>query len=115
MGKQGREIFKWSYSNIDSVPESIFGVYAFWCKDKAKCIYVGQAGRRPIRKRLKDHWNSSHNKTLGLWIKSFGYNLDVCFVSTEKSRINCLERRLIKLWKPEANETHNPNKMEITA
>lgn len=104
-----RKIFKWSYTSINRVPESVFGVYAIWYKDKAKCIYVGKAEERPIRKRLKEHWNGSHNETLMLWIRSFSYNLYVCFMPADKAKISCLERRLIKLWKPEANKTHNPN------
>lgn len=108
MRKKGKKaLAEWSYLNIDRVPKSILGVYAFWCRDNAKCIYVGKAKSHPIKNRLKEHWRGSHNEILKLWIRAFGYNLDVCYMSAEKRKIDVLERRLIKAWKPEANKQHN--------
>ena len=89
------------------MPRNVSGVYAFWCRDNGKCIYVGQAKDRPIKKRLTEHWRDSHNDILKLWIRVFGRNLDVCYMSAESSKIDTLERRLIKAWKPEANIQHN--------
>lgn len=105
--KNKKAVMKWSYVTISRIPKSIFGVYAFWCRDNKKCIYVGKAKNQPIRNRLKDHWRESHNKTLRLWIQAFGDNLDVCYTSTERRKIDTFERRLIKAWKPEANKQHN--------
>lgn len=33
--------------------------------------------------------------------------MDICYVSVDQSKIDSLERRLIKLWRPEANAQHN--------
>ena len=49
----------------------------------------------------------SHNEILKLWIQAFGDNLDVCYMAAESSKIDTLEKRLIKAWKPEANKQHN--------
>ena len=105
--KSDKAAFKWSYLGIELIPKDIFGVYAFWCRDNGKCIYVGKAEDQPVKKRLGDHWRKSHNEILRLWIEAFGDNLDVCYMSVENHRIDSLERRLIKTWKPEANLEHN--------
>ena len=101
---------RWSYNAISQMPKDVVGVYAFWCRDNRKCIYVGKAERRPIRDRLRDHWNGSHNETLRLWISAFGDTLDVCFMAYNPARIDELEKRLIRLWRPEANISGNPNR-----
>ena len=106
-GKTTKAAVKWSHATISQMPRGIIGVYAFWCRDNGKCIYVGQAKDRPIRERLREHWRSSHNEILKLWIQAFGENLDVCYAATERNKIDTLERRLIKAWKPEANKQHN--------
>ena len=108
--RSARAITRWSYNAISQIPRDLVGVYAFWCRDNRKCIYVGKAERRPIRDRLRDHWNGSHNETLRLWISEFGDTLDVCFMSYDPARIDKLERRLIRLWHPEANVSGNPNR-----
>ena len=83
------------------------GVYAFWCRTNGKCIYVGKARERPIRERLREHWNRSHNESLRLWLEAFGEILDVCYISVERGKIDALERRLIRMWNPEANVQYN--------
>ena len=100
-------MLSWSRGSIDRIPRAAHGVYAFWSRDTAKCIYVGQAPRQSIRNRLRDHWRDSHNETLRLWIRAFGEYLDVCYMYVDPSDIDCFERRLITLWRPEANEQHN--------
>ena len=105
--KAAKVVAQWSYATISRVPRAIVGVYAFWCRDNGKCIYVGQASDRPIRDRLREHWRGSHNETLKLWIQAFGENLDVCYTPTVRDKIDTYERRLIKAWKPEANKQHN--------
>ena len=107
---QKRKKHKWSYGLLGEMSNVACGVYAFWCRSNGRCIYVGQAKDQPIKNRLHDHWNRSHNQTLRWWIQSFGKQLDVCFVCRNPKKIDCLERRLIKLWKPEANEQHNPQR-----
>lgn len=84
-----------------------YGVYAVWCRENGKCIYVGKAKDRPIRERLKEHWRGSHNETLELWIRAFGEKLDLCFAAADKGRIDTLERRLIRALRPEANRQFN--------
>lgn len=105
--KTARSVIRWSYPTISRIPKSIVGVYAFWCRDNGKCIYVGKAKDRPLRDRLLEHWRDSHNEVLKLWIQAFGNTLDVCYTSAEKNKIDTFERRLIKAWKPEANKQHN--------
>ena len=100
-------VAQWSHTTILLIPRAIIGVYAFWCRDNGKCIYVGQAKDRPIRDRLRDHWRGSHNEILKLWIQVFGESLDVCYTSVKKDKIDTFERRLIKAWKPEANKQYN--------
>ena len=101
-----RTTVRWSYPNIRSVPDGMLGVYAFWCRDTGKCVYVGQASEQQIRERLRDHWRGSHNRVLSLWIRVFGDRLNVCYASVQRSRIDRLEQRLIRLWSPEANIQH---------
>ena len=101
---------RWSHNSISQMPKDVVGVYAFWCRDNKKCIYVGKAERRPIKERLLEHWRGSHNETLRLWIGAFSETLDVCFMSYNPDRIDELEKRLIRLWHPEANVSGNPNR-----
>ena len=97
---------EWSHRTVMDAPRNRIGVYAFWCRQSGKCIYVGKASERSIRARLNEHWRRSHNETLRLWIRSFGKHLDVCYASVKKHRIPVAERRLIRLWNPEANIQH---------
>lgn len=97
----------WSHLNITQIPIDIHGVYIFWCRDNGKCIYVGQAKLRPVRKRLKEHWDGSHNETLKLWIKTFGERLDVCYARVPQDKIDRFEMKLIKRLRPETNDTYN--------
>lgn len=97
----------WSYPAISRIPEAVRGVYAFWCRSNGKCIYVGKAEDQPIKDRLKAHWRRSHNRTLRLWIEAFGEHLDICFTPVSSGQIERFERRLIRLWRPEANIQHN--------
>lgn len=101
---------QWSHVAISQMPKDIVGVYAFWCRSNGKCIYVGKAERRPIRTRLFEHWRGSHNEILRLWIREFGADLDICYMSVDPRRIDKLETRLIRLWCPEANGKGNPGR-----
>ena len=94
---------QWSYLGIDRIPKTIIGVYAFWCRDTGKCIYVGQALQEPIRERLLQHWQGSHSQLLQWWIQAFGDNLTLCYREVEAGTIDRLERRLIKRWNPDVN------------
>ena len=101
--KENHHKVKWSYPSINETPRLWHGVYAFWCRDTAKCIYVGKAVKQPIQDRLRNHWRGSHNETLKLWISAFGENLDICYVRAKPNKISNFERRLIRIWRPEAN------------
>lgn len=100
---------KFRYGSLREIPSSIMGVYVIWCRSTNLCIYVGQAKKQSIQKRLLDHWNDSHNDLLNDWVKAIDSYLEVCYKKCDTERIDCLEKRLIKKWKPEANKKHNPN------
>ena len=82
------------------------GVYAFWFRPTGKCIYVGQAAEQPIKTRLHQHWRDKRNQKLRLWMDAYGEHLDVCYATVARCRIGNMERRLIRLLQPEANEQH---------
>ena len=111
--------FNWEYAvfnypGIDRMSDSMIGVYVIWRSSPKRCIYVGKAESQPIRNRLLNHWGGSHNELLKCWLKA-GKNRDgikVCYRETEVSRIDRLEKKLIQMWHPEANITHNPNRRE---
>lgn len=96
----------WSYSTITGIPDRVVGVYALWQRRSQKCVYVGRASDQPIKDRLHRHWSGSHNETLRLWIQAYGAHLDLCYAEVERNRIEVLERRLIRMWNPEANVQH---------
>ena len=105
-----KAVLQWSYLSISQVPADLYGLYAFWCRDNRKCIYVGKAKERPVRMRLREHWNGSHNETLRLWIKAFGDSLDICYASVGANQVDEMERRLIRRLRPEANLVYNPKR-----
>ena len=105
MKSRPRSTLPWSYG-MANLPEKAVGVYAFWYRGSGKCVYVGRASDQPIRNRLQQHWRKSHNETLRLWIQAYGSHLDICYAQVEQNRIKALERRLIRLWNPEANVHH---------
>ena len=95
-----------SYRAVQEVPLEAVGVYAFWCRQNGKCIYVGKASDQSIRDRLRQHVQKSHNRTLWLWLQAFGDQVDLCYAAVDRHKIETLERRLICLWRPEANVQH---------
>lgn len=97
----------WSYSTVASVRRDMIGVYVFWFRLTGRCIYVGQTTDQTIRARLHQHWRGSHNEKLRLWMEAYGEHLDVCYEPIARNRIATIERRLIRLWRPEANVQHN--------
>ena len=108
MRKAGRrDLERWSYAAAGAVPSGLVGVYAFWYRRTGDCVYVGMAADQPLGKRLRQHWNGSHNETLQLWIQAYGEYLDICYAQVQPRKIRTLERRLIRLWKPKANVQHN--------
>lgn len=88
--------------NIEAIPEAMKGVYGIWCRTNGKCIYVGKA-ENSIQLRLKSHWRRSHNPGLRLWITEFGEYLDICYLSVKDEKIDKMETRLIRAWRPETN------------
>ena len=103
-GRRMRGISRFSYMGIAKIPKEISGVYAFWCRDNGKCIYVGKAEDQTIRERLKQHWRGSHSEKLNLWMREFGSHLDICYMYVKTNRIARMESRLIRKWNPEAND-----------
>lgn len=101
-----RSLQPWSYPTITEIPGELAGVYAFWYRRSGRCVYVGMTSDQPIKKRLRQHWNGSHNETLRLWIQGYGPHLDICYAGVDRGTIEALERRLIRLWNPEANVQH---------
>ena len=96
----------WSYRALEEVPVGLVGVYAFWCRQNGKCVYVGKASEQSVGQRLRQHWRRSHNRQLRLWLQVFGDQLDMCYAAADQDKIATLERRLIRLWNPEANVQH---------
>ena len=97
----------WSYGTLSSIPRDVKGVYAFWFRITGRCIYVGESSGQSIKKRLRDHWRSSHSELLQLWMSAYGEHFDLCWAEVAQDRIKTVERRLIKRWKPEVNIHHN--------
>lgn len=95
-----------SYRAVQDVPHGAIGIYAFWCRQNGKCVYVGKAADQSIRDRLRQHVRQSHNRTLWLWLQAFGRDLDMCYAAVDRPRIDALEKRLIGRWRPEANVHH---------
>lgn len=92
-----------SYNTLQRMPTDCAGVYVFWSKSKSKAIYVGETSRQ-IRKRLLEHFQQSHNPTLRTWIRRWQRDLHVCYVSVSEKHARKLERRLIRLLDPQAND-----------
>ena len=107
MTSRGRhEASAWSYGSLARVPRKTIGIYAFWFRHTGRCIYVGQTSEQTIKARLRQHWQGSHSGRLRLWMDAYGEYLDICYASVARNRIRTVERRLIRLWKPEANVQH---------
>ena len=91
-----------SYNTLQRMPTDC-GVYVFWSKSRSKAIYVGETSRQ-IRKRLLEHFQQSHNSTLRTWIRRWQQDLHVCYVLVSEKHARKLERRLIRLLDPQAND-----------
>lgn len=92
------------YGNIEKIPQSDKGVYAFW--HRRRCIYVGKSDQS-IRERLRQHWNGETNQKLRRWINALGKDLDICYLRIQsKHQIDRIERHFIKRWDPETNTQH---------
>ncbi len=99
-----------NYLDVEGMPDIKSGVYAFWCKEAKRYIYIGQTSSS-IKKRLKQHLNpkNTFNPKLKKRIKYFGQSLEIQFTQVEKGQLNEVEKHLIKVFKPLANRDHNPN------
>ena len=97
---------KFDFLGKEQAPD-LAGVYAFWFRKNGRCVYIGKAEKN-LKKRLDNHWNNvSSNNKLQLWIKAFGHSsLDFCYKAVSFERIDVLERRLIHIWQPAANEQY---------
>ena len=91
-----------TFQNIMSVPQTLVGVYVLYYK--SLFIYVGKAADRPIRKRLEEHFNGSHNKKLAVWIKALDGNIMFHYVRCGKTKIDDLERSMIHHLQPTTNQ-----------
>lgn len=84
------------------VPEKA-GVYAFWFGDY--CVYVGKTEKQSLLKRLRDHWQGSHNPQLGLWIEAKRDSLFVAFIEIDSlDQIATYERYYIRVLQPLTNK-----------
>lgn len=101
-----RDWFEYGYLGIESVPVDVVGLYSFWCRTPWKCVYVGQA-KRPIRRRLQDHFDGSHSRELNQWIRCFGGHLVVCWLEVPTEKLDALEKRFIHRWRPLTNRQLN--------
>ncbi|MYB40384.1 hypothetical protein F4X86_03930 [Candidatus Saccharibacteria bacterium] len=108
MRRLPRTVTNWSYSALEAVPKDAVGLYAFWLRDKKKCVYVGQSTNQTIRQRLRQHWHHSSNEELRDWLRNFGEFLDLCVYPHlgPTERIRRMERALIRKWQPHANRQH---------
>lgn len=113
LNEWGYESTKWGYRYIMQIPEEWAGVYIIWCHSTKVCVYVGQAKEQSIRARLLQHQRHSHNEKLNQWIRAFSKYLHVCYKQCNGAQIDALERRLIRVWKPEANKQWNPNEIHV--
>lgn len=100
---------EYGYGSFKAIPERIVGIYVFRCRPTKTFIYVGKAKNQPLKRRLLSHWDKSHSEKLTLWLNAFGKDIDVCYRETDVTKIDRLEKLLIRKWKPEANKEHNPN------
>lgn len=116
---------KFDYKSIEQhIPEDVFGVYSFWNSRTNRCLYIGCAHKRPIKKRLLDHLNEAHNTCLRSWIKGRTV-LEVCYLvvpDDEKTQdsdekyisklIKRIEKKYIHSFGPECNIQHSSNKSQ---
>ena len=89
-------------ADFEKIPADAIGIYGLWFKKR--CLYVGKAEDQPIAKRLKRHWDGTHNPELAAWIQAKGSELRVAYlVAEEKSKITALERLYIRRFQPLTN------------
>ena len=110
---KSKERVEFNLSNILDTP-SIGGVYAFWTKPWTKPavgveyvpIYVGKT--KDMHRRMKEHRDTrkgSTKKRTSLYSYfTARIPLFFCYYPTTTSRMDRMERRLIKRWKPNAND-----------
>ena len=96
-------LLPFSYNTLQRMPTDCGGVYVFWSESRSRAIYVGETSRQ-IRKRLLEHFHQSHNSTLRTWIRWWQQDLRMCYVSVSEKHARKLERRLIRLLDPQAND-----------
>lgn len=86
---------------IMRVPEKP-GVYSFWHKEKARCIYVGESEN--LRSRLLQHYRGSHNSDLKSWIMCYFSDIEICYMEASISQIKILEESFIQKLNPITNK-----------
>lgn len=92
-------------SNIECIPADAKGVYAIWFRKR--CIYVGLASQQSIARRLRQHWEQSHNEDLALWIRAKGSALTFNYQSLDDPvDIQTFEHECIRRFQPVANKTN---------
>ncbi len=82
MKSRHRATLPWSYGILTKLPKKAVGVYAFWHRRSGKCVYVGMASAQPIKNRLRQHWNGSHNEALRLWMQAYQPVAEVCLAES---------------------------------
>lgn len=88
-------------AELDKIPEDAFGLYGLWFRKR--CLYIGQA--QSIARRLKRHWQHTHNDDLGAWIRAKGSQLRFSYyVLDQHSDIDSLEASYIQRFQPVTNK-----------
>lgn len=110
MAKKERWKRPFDYGGIYAIPDRIMGVYGFWYQKTGECLYVGRS--LSIKRRLRQHRNNCTNPILRTWLEGAPESVEICILEVKggKMRINKVERRLIKKWRPEANVVYNRKK-----
>lgn len=96
-----------TFQNIMSVPQTLVGVYVLYYR--SIFIYVGKAGDRPIRKRLEEHYNGSHNEKLAVWIRALDGDILFHYVRCGRAEIDDLEKSMIHHLQPATNQHRYEN------
>ena len=95
------EFYRFSAGGIMKAPNHLGGVYTIYAKQN--CLYVGKTEDQSLQKRLFDHYKNCHNSRLKNWILSH-ISLRFRFVVvSEVSKIDDLEKVLIKKLNPCCN------------
>ena len=99
------KLLRFSLAEIERIPESTHGVYAFWHEDSGTCVYIGRAEDLPLKERLKQHWRGSRDGELSLWLDAVGDRMSVRYIpAAGRDKIAQIQQELVRLWKPASTQ-----------